>query len=102
MGATFDINTTSDPNMYIGLHFTYDQANKLVFIDHDGYIQKNIRYYIFDDANPIAIPIDFRSHMVSFSNTKVFLMRFFPYKQLVLPTFLILPRWLLGQTYLLL
>jgi hypothetical protein len=82
--------------MYIGFHIIYDQANKLIFIDHDGYIQKNIHYNIFDDADLIARPIDFRSHMVSFSNTKVFLMRFFPYKQLVLSTFLILPRWLLG------
>jgi hypothetical protein len=36
MWATFDINTTSNPNMYIGLHITYDQANKFIFIDHDG------------------------------------------------------------------
>jgi hypothetical protein len=77
MGATFDINSTSDLNMYIGLHITYDQANKLIFIDHDGYIQKTIHYYIFDDANPITIPIDFHSHMVSFSNTKVMFMSFF-------------------------
>jgi len=42
MGATFDINTTSDPNMYIGLYITYDQANKFIFIDCDGYIQKVI------------------------------------------------------------
>jgi len=42
MGATFDINTTSDPNMYIGFYITYDQANKFIFIDCDGYIQKVI------------------------------------------------------------
>jgi hypothetical protein len=77
MGATFDINTTSDPNMYIGFYITYDQGNKLIFIDRDGYIQKVIHYYIFDDAYLIIILIDFHSHMVSFSNTKFFFMSFF-------------------------
>ncbi len=52
------------------------QTNSSSLITMGTYKNLFITIYL-NDANLIVIPIDFHSYMVSFSNTKVFLMSFF-------------------------